>query len=338
MLNCMEMSKSHESPCTDDERRLDQQHIIDTVNSMGYDVSNPNEMCPERKVYVDLPKRPCRFLYSARCNMLDHGCCAKGARVGGRTEIAFNICFDLGGHIENAIPDSIGCEARAKLLELYDKAQASGKFSTADSNFCSAAHQLLCTLSVGEKDQLSAYMRADYNSLSDIDKEKYNTLKRIDAGCITGLDGEEDFYGTKIGKTPYSDEAMAVAYEKWQYEARKRLGEPVIFHNGRCLFDGTLPEAGIFPGPFPGLDLYRYEKKLLDPDVFRRWLDESESMRKQSGLPPVAYIGQPLCALRFRDVLLYYSTQHSVIGSETYRLFVKKHPMWVKQLFEDFWY
>lgn len=278
---------------------LNMQNIVDIVNATGYNASKDDELCPELKVYSNISGEPCNHLYLSRCEILDYIARHKKERLGGRTEIAYGICFDETFHTEDAIPEEVGCETRVKLLELYDKFQACGRYSAAGSHFISVAD--------------SVFGHPNYF-------ESYNY-------------GEESL-SPLAGNTPYSEEAMALAYEKWQYEKRKDLGEPVVFHAGRCLFDAALFDAGICPGPFPGREFYMYGNQPVDPDMLHSWLQEREQSRQEeSNRIPVGYCGQALCALRFCDVLRYFVIRWSVFGPETYRLLGRYDPGTITMIF-----
>lgn len=127
-----------------------------------------------------------------------------------------------------------------------------------------------------------------------------------------------------FGERAPSDEALRDAYEKEQYEMRRDLGEPVIFKDGRCWFDGYVVGQGYLPGPFPGLELWMSKDGLVDPEQFSQWLMDTESERKQSKLPPVGWMGTPVCGVYAIDGLKFYANTHHVLGRETYRLFMRE--------------
>lgn len=245
------------------EKHMDfNQNAIDAINStLQYNPSNPNELCPERKINSGTPDKRCRNLYLAHCVLLDHS--RKWER-------------NLQG---STIPYTVGCETRLQLLHDYDKCLANG-------------------------------------------------TKSVFFAAMGGIIAE-----ARSDETPYSAEAMAQAYERWQYAERKHQGEPVTFRAGRCLYDGAIFAAGIQPGAFPGLRFYMCNGKLIDPNWLRDWLQSDEFKGQKDKHLAVGYYGQPVCAARHWDVLGYYTWRYNIYGPETYWQHVCREPNWVRELF-----
>lgn len=134
------------------------------------------------------------------------------------------------------------------------------------------------------------------------------------------------------GYTPSAEE-LRDAYEVDQYQRRLEKGEPVIFENGRCMFDGYVVSQGYLPGPFPGLEfwttgpswlgLWEDYENLVDPKQFTKWLEDTKSERERSKLPPVGYTGSPVCGICAMDVFNLMYSKNDAIGPETYKYALK---------------
>ena len=130
-------------------------------------------------------------------------------------------------------------------------------------------------------------------------------------------------HASSAGYAP-SDQELRDEYELSQYYMRKNLGEPVIYQDGRCWYDGYVVSQGYWPGPFPGLEFWRSEKGPLNPEQFSQWLADTESERKQSKLPPVGWKGTPVCGVYAMDILKYYCNIGGVCGPETFKFAILK--------------
>lgn len=204
--------------------------------------------------------------------------------------------------------------ARASLLNIYDKYLASYmRYSDAKDRLGTPDDYV----------ELSMYESA-HNEL-DYLADTYYRSKLAYYGAIL-----HEYIKAKdslIGKAdcvydPYcfnESPNLSKAYELAQYRERLNKGEPVIFQDGRCLFEAYVMDQGYRPGPFPGLEFYTYSNEYVDSFRFSRWLEENLPEREQDQLPPVGYFGFFECSVGFADILKFYHTYFGVLGPETFR-------------------
>lgn len=129
---------------------------------------------------------------------------------------------------------------------------------------------------------------------------------------------EMTYYVLRGERAPTAEE-FRDAYEVDQYQMRLEQGEPVIFENGRCMFDGYVVSQGYLPGPFPGMEFWTTEKGPVDPRQFAKWLEDTKPERERSKLPPVGYTGCPVCNIYAIDMLKFFADTLGVAGPETYK-------------------
>lgn len=156
-----------------------------------------------------------------------------------------------------------------------------------------------------------------------------------DAFCkiYTDIPRNSPFAGVDCRSEPlhyYNEEEVARQYEQFQYSERKALGEPVKFHNGRCMFDGYVLQHYL-PGPVPGLQYYTERDMyslldhntgdLVDHATFAKWLTDAAVERQQGNLPPVGFFGMPVCAVRAADIFKYNAFSRRIIGPRTYEMY-----------------
>lgn len=123
-------------------------------------------------------------------------------------------------------------------------------------------------------------------------------------------------------KNAPTEQELVEAYELWQYEQRKALGEPVLFRDGHLRFEKILADNNILPGPFPGLDLYSQFGRCLEPKAFAEWLESKQPQRETQKRKGVGFFGCVNCPLWAADMVRYCSYAHRVCGSESYRAFI----------------
>lgn len=169
-------------------------------------------------------------------------------------------------------------------------------------------------------------------SITDLDILKHNMkyAQHVYYGDLEfeceKLDGSNWAYDME-----YTDDELAKGYEEAQYRERLKLGEPVVFEHGRCLFESYVINAGYRPGPFPGLQFYVHDNQYVDPTTFAEWLEHSlPERRMQTSMPPVSYCGFPACRRPLFDILRFYYKHYGVFGPKTFQLFKESMPdTWV---------
>lgn len=120
-----------------------------------------------------------------------------------------------------------------------------------------------------------------------------------------------------------TEEELVDAYEKWQYEQRKALGEPVLFRDGRLCFEAVIFENGLQPGPFPGLESYSWNGELVDPKELAQWLADTKVQRKEQRNEYVGFFGCKTCPVHAADMVWFFGTRYDIHGPESYRTFLK---------------
>lgn len=120
-----------------------------------------------------------------------------------------------------------------------------------------------------------------------------------------------------------TEQELVDAYEEWQFKKRRELGEPVVLQDKRLCFEKFVLEAGYRPGPFPGLDFYTRNCKLVDPKAFAKWLNSTKAQRKERQGEYVGIFGCPTCELRMADMLWFFGLRFDIHGSEGYREYIK---------------
>lgn len=120
-----------------------------------------------------------------------------------------------------------------------------------------------------------------------------------------------------------TEQELVDAYEEWQFKKRRELGEPVVLQDKRLCFEKFVLEAGYRPGPFPGLDFYTWNCKLVDPKAFAKWLNSTKAQRKERQGEYVGIFGCPTCELRMADMLWFFGQKFDIHGSEGYREYIK---------------
>ena len=146
-------------------------------------------------------------------------------------------------------------------------------------------------------------------------------LMHVAALCCHEIDANKAEYEAKGAPT---EQELMDAFERWQFQQRKDLGEPVILRNNRLCFEKYIFEAGYRPGPFPGLDLYTLDGKPVDPKTFKRFLESTKAQRKARMDDAVGFFGCPACdKVRAADMVWLYGQRYGVHGPESYHELIK---------------
>lgn len=117
-----------------------------------------------------------------------------------------------------------------------------------------------------------------------------------------------------------TEQAFRDAYERYQYEKRSSNGEPVVFRNGRCYFEGFVLGQGYLPGLYPGLE--RYNTQGLSYAEFIRWLEITKPARQKSKLPLVGFFENPVCGASLFDMFKFNAVRYKVFGAESWKQYL----------------
>lgn len=231
---------------------------------------------------------------------------ARYSAPAGEVYIAFGASFlrppaDVSGNRVLTSP-LMTPEMRLKQLELWDRCEAA---------LVTVQHAFETRPPKGRSEMKKLFAPVDTSM---------KRLLHISAQLCREIEANKAQYEAKGAPT---EQELVDAYEAWQYERRKALGEPVLFRDGRLCFEKSVFEAGYQPGPFPGLDLYTRDGKLVDRKAFDRWLNDAKARRKETPDEGVGFFGCPVCGLHAADMVWYYGRLCGTHGSESYRERVK---------------
>lgn len=293
---------------------------MDELNRLTRDVNDFYDMCPayHSKTMMNLNS----FFDVKYCPHMEYGACLymcvvnedSEKVVGTGTKLLFNFHTEHLNSYGARNLNRMEPKVRIYLMDLYDRYRA-------------ASAQVRLVESAGETD-----CTAKLDDLKEAEKAAEEVF--LKALKIAYRSADE---GCRNQRT-FTEEEYEAAYEEYQYQERKRLGEPVIYHNGRCCFEGYVASYGYIPGAFPGLDMYTgTEGELVDPQQFAQWLAKKKIERRMSNLPPVGFFGHPVCGIRAADIFRFCAQRLNCTGSATMRLYLNGpqfhfrawHPRWV---------
>lgn len=210
------------------------------------------------------------------------------------------VCIDLPKGYKAKVAKLLCPEARCDILRLYDWHFA---LAVDISRVKSLVEQ-----NALEQPEVQAYL-ASLNAKKDaIDRELSGFFDYTYQLAKRGA----------FGPNAPSDEKLRDVYEVAQYRKRIEKGEPAVFENKRCLFDGFVISQGYLPGPLAGLEFWKIKDGPVDPRQFSKWLADTKNERERSKFPPVGYTGCPACSIYALDILKYFSHNYGVIGYETF--------------------
>lgn len=277
---------------------------MDELNRLTRDMNDIYDMCPayHSKTMMDMNS----FFDVKYCPHMEYGTCFYMSAVnqdseeivGAGRKLLFNFHIEGLDAFDLRVLKRIEPKVRVHLMDIYDRYRAASmpvRLVEGINEFACTAwfDRLKAAEKIAEKEFWSAFNDA-YKSTSD----------------------------NYWNQHTFTEEEYEAAYEEYQYEERKRLGEPVIFYNGRCYFEGYIASYGYIPGAFPGLDLYTRQGKQVDPQQFAQWLAEKKIERQLSNLPPVGFFGHPVCGVRAADIFRFCSKRLNCTGSATMRLYL----------------
>ena len=231
---------------------------------------------------------------------------AKYSAPAGEVYIAFGASFlrppaDVSGNRVLTSP-LMTPEMRLKQLELWDRCEAA---------LVTVQHAFETRPPKGRSEMKKLFAPVD---------TAMKRLMHISAQLCHEIEANKAQYEAK--GTP-TEQELVDAYEAWQYERRKALGEPVLFRDGRLCFEKSIFEAGYQPGPFPGLWGYTQDGKPVDPKAFAKWLADGKTRRKEKPSEGVGFFGCPVCGPHAADMVWYYGSLCGTHGPESYRERVK---------------
>ena len=198
----------------------------------------------------------------------------------------------------NLIPSTMSSEMRLQLLQQWDR--------------CDAATLMVMAAMRGYSTMKLFRIKAPNEVLDKRMLTFYSTAKRLRAEVIKGNGGN--------GPT---EQELVDAYEMWQYEQRKALGEPVHFRNGRLCFEKFIFENGLQPGPFPGLGFYSSHGRLVDSKMLAQWLADTKAERKKRQNECVGFFECPDGLIRAADMVWFFGDRYDVHGPESYGTLLK---------------
>lgn len=270
---------------------------LDELNRSVYDARDDDEVCPgiDANNLFDVSCCPC--MHCARCELLDFVEGHSEETVGNGPELLLDFHIEELANYDPKVIKLMPPKVRIYLLELYDRYRA----VEIQVRMAEDINNPDCTAGLGGLKTAEEATKKGFWSAFNL---AYIYTK------------DTRWYGRA-----YPEAEIEAAYERFQYEERKRLGEPVIFYNGRCWFEGFVAAHGYRPGAFPGLDLYIKDEKRVDPQQFAQWLNDKKIERQLSNLPLVGFLGLPVCGVHAVDLFKYYLKWHNCTGSATMRLF-----------------
>lgn len=283
-------------------------------NHMRFNQSYTGKVCPNYEYgHCDLlekkPLTPYRVNLSLETPTFENQCYAN---------LIINVPIEIPPGIvalsKQRLDQFFAPDVRAKLLGLYDKYLASSlRFHDINDRYW--------PVPTSEDDEdLLEY--AQYTEFVEDLENDFEVNRNLYFNAITAeyLKVKNSLENIPDIIRDSHDDCLDKAYEWAQYLERLSKGEPVVYQNGRCLFEYHVIHAGYRPGPFPGLEFYIRDNEYVDPTAFAEWLVEELPERTQSPFYPVGYFGFPACSIGLADILKFYHTNFGVFGPETFRI------------------
>lgn len=274
------------------------------LNKAPYDANYLDTRCPGRDLNAEYACKACPYQNGKKCQLRVALKKSPKHYAGTNFCIMPGIYMDLPEDCDPQVANLIDPMSRFEILRLYDNYMAESVKVMRSELF--AIRTFMNRPQPGFGSELASLRRAE----EDADRELSRMFRLAYKFALHNVLREDAPTG----------EELRYAFEEDQYKQRKALGEPVIYTDGRCWFDGYVASKGYIPGPFPGLEFWRSEKGHVDPKQFAAWLEETKSERERSKLPPVGYTGQLVCRVYAVDVLKFFADVHGACGPKTYLL------------------